>query len=839
MAGSSAAKISAASMVDREIIQISRALSATYDLRVVFLSLAIAIFGAYTALDLVGQVIYARGIARKFWTVGGAIALGISVWAMHFVAMLAYQLPIPISYNFEIVLLSMVVAIAFAGLGLFLVSRLPLKWLLLASGSFFVGLATIGMHYTAMHAMLVAAEPTYDLRFVAFSNLCALCLSFCGLWLTFHPTAKVLVPAESWRKLGSAILAGTAIDGMHYLAMAGVNFYPSVQKLSTMPAGIDNYVLAITIGVATLAILLLGGLASFFGQQLRAEIARVEAIRESEKRYQELFELAPDAYFSLTPDGTIQSANQFSAEYLGYSQEELIGNSAWMTVYEADLPWAQQWMESMFRDRVTTSEIELRKVRKDGSVFWIRERSKLILDAMGTPVGLNTICRDITQLKQVEEQLRQNAFHDPLTGLPNRVLFMDRLQLAIEHHKRHPEDFFAVLFLDLNRFKVINDSLGHLLGDRLLKAIGDRLKECLRPIDTVARLGGDEFTILIEDITDVSDAIRVAERVNTALAVPFHLDGQEVFTAASIGIALSSTGYDNSEDVLRDADLAMYRAKSQGTSSYQIFNPEMHARAVALLQLETDLRNAVERQEFRLYYQPIISLATGRIVGFEALIRWQHPQYGLQNPSQFIHAAEEAGLINRMCQWVLYTACAQLAQWQRQFPAIAPLTMSVNISGKQFSQPQLSQQVQQALQDTELSAECLHLEITEGAIMDGAGAAPDLLWQLRNLGVQLWIDDFGTGYSSLGRLYHFPIHGLKVDRSFVTQIESADNAPLVETILTLARQLELEVTAEGVETATQLTRLRALQSEYAQGYFFSPAVDGEAATALLSQNLQW
>lgn len=245
----------------------------------------------------------------------------------------------------------------------------------------------------------------------------------------------------------------------------------------------------------------------------------------------------------------------------------------------------------------------------------------------------------------------------------------------------------GVNFYPSVQFKVINDSLGHLLGDRLLMAIADRLKECLRPIDTVARLGGDEFTIPSEDITDVSDAIRVAERVNTTLAVPFHLDGQEVFTAASIGIALSTTGYDNSEDVLRDADLAMYRAKSQGTSGYQIFNPDMHARAVALLQLETDLRNAVERQEFRLYYQPIISLATGRIVGFEALIRWQHPQYGLQNPSQFIHAAEEAGLINRMCQWVLYTACAQLAQWQRQFPAIAPLTMSVNISGKKFSQP--------------------------------------------------------------------------------------------------------------------------------------------------------
>ena len=824
-------------MVDREIIQLSQALSATYDLRVVFLSLAIAIFGACTALDSVGQVLYARGITRKFWTIGGAIAFGISIWAMHFVAMLAYQLPIPIAYNFTFVLLSMVVAIAFAGVGLFLIARLPLGWLLLFSGSFFVGLATIGMHYTAMQGMLVAAEPVYDLRFVTLSNFCAVGLSFCALWLTFHPTAKIIVPSEGLRKFGAAILAGTGINGMHYLAMAGVDYYPSVKKLSTLSSGIDNYVLAITIGVAALAILWLGGLASFFGQQLRAEHARAEALQESEERYQALFELAPDAYLSITPDGTIASANQFSADYLGYSKEELIGSSAWRTVYEPDLPWVRQWIDSMFRDKVTIGETELRKVRKDGSVFWIRERSKLILDAAGTPVGLNMICRDITQLKQAEEQLRQNAFRDPLTGLPNRVLFMDRLQLAIEHHKRHPEDFFAVLFLDLNRFKVINDSLGHLLGDRLLVAIGDRLQECLRPTDTVARLGGDEFTILIEDVADVSDAIRVAERVNTALASPFDLDGQEIFTAASIGIALSNTGYENSEEVLRDADIAMYRAKSQGTAGYRIFNPEMHARAVALLQLETDLRNALERQEFLLYYQPIVSLETNKIVGFEALIRWQHPRYGLQTPCQFIQVAEEAGLISLICQWVLYTACSRLAQWQRQFPAIAPLTMSVNIAGKQFNQPQLGQQVQQVLQDTSLSADSLHLEITEGAIMDGADGAAEILLQLRNLGVQLWIDDFGTGYSSLGRLYHFPIHGLKIDRSFVSQIENADNAPIVETILTLARQIQLEVTAEGIETANQLARLQTLQCEYGQGHFFSPAIDEEAATALLNQGV--
>lgn len=824
----------------KEITQIGKAFSVTYDLRLVFISLVIAVFGSYTAIDLAGQVMVAKKLEHKYWLAGGAIALGISIWVMHFIAILAYQLPIPITYNFFIVLISMAVAIVGAGVGLFLVSCQPLGWQLLSSGGFFIGLAIIGMHFTAMQAMLLAAEPVHNIVLVILSGVWAIGLCLGALWLIFHPSAKTIVPKQSVQKIGGALLLGLAIDGMHYIAMAGLSYYPSVKKLRMVGKGIDNYVLAITIGVAAVSILILALLASYFGQRLSAEIATAETLRESEKQYQDLYDLAPDAYITIAADGTIKSVNQFCADYLGYSKEELVGNSAWLIIYELDRKWVQQWVANIFRDKLPTSETEIRKVRKDGSVFWIRERSKLLLDGDGTGIELNMICRDITERKQMEEQLRQNALHDGLTGLPNRVLFMDRLGLALEHAKRNQDYLFAVLFLDLNRFKIINDSLGHLLGDELLKAIADRLKACLRPMDTVARLGGDEFTILIKDIEDIGDAIRVAERVQAELSLPFALNGQEVFTSASIGIALSTISYDNAEDLVRDADIAMYQAKSQGSAQYQIFNQDMYAKAVALLQLETDLRNALERQEFRVQYQPLVSLETGRIIGFEALIRWQHPQSGLLNPSQFIAAAEEAGLIARIFEWVLKTACGDLRQWQLQLPTLAPITISVNLSGKQFNQPNLSDQIRQILQETSLDASSLRLEITEGAIMDGAEGATQILWQLRDLGVQLSIDDFGTGYSSLGRLYQFPINGLKIDRSFVSQMTNAqENSLIVETIITLADNLGLDVTAEGVETADQLTQLRALQCQYGQGNFFSVPLDSEAVEALLRENPLW
>lgn len=442
--------------------------------------------------------------------------------------------------------------------------------------------------------------------------------------------------------------------------------------------------------------------------------------------------------------------------------------------------------------------------------------------------------------KQIEEQLLHNAFHDALTGLPNRALFIDRLNQSIKHTRRHEDYLFAVLFLDLDRFKIINDSLGHLIGDQLLIAVARRLEGCLRSSDTVARFGGDEFMALLDGIKDVSDVIRVANRIHKELASPSILNGYGVSTTVSIGIALSSTGYDRSEDFLRDANTVRHHAKMLGPGRHEIFDETVHARAVALLQLETDLRRAVEQQELQVYYQPIMSLETGRITGFEALLRWWHPQYGLVFPSGFISVAEETGLIIPIDQWVLREACHQIRARQVPFPQNPPLSVSVNLSGKQFTQLNLIEQTDRILRKSGLDACDLKFEIMENVIMENTECVTAKLLQLKALDVQFSIDDFGIGYSSLGYLHRLPIDTLKIDQSFVSRIDTDDEGSrIVETITTLAYNLGMNVTAEGVETAEQLARLGALECEHGQGYYFSKPVDSETAEALISAQPHW
>ncbi len=484
-------------------------------------------------------------------------------------------------------------------------------------------------------------------------------------------------------------------------------------------------------------------------------------------------------------------------------------------------------------------ESEHRMRHKDGSYRWMVSRGLAVRDANGNTYRMAGSQTDITKRKLAEEQLLHDAFHDALTGLSNRALFINRLRHTIKRAKRREDYVFAVLFLDLDRFKVINDSLGHNVGDQLLIAFVRRLEACLRSVDTVARLGGDEFVILLEDITDVCDATHAAKRIQKELALPFNLGGHEVFTTMSIGIALSTTGYNQPEELLRDADAAMYRAKSLGKARYEIFDPVLHTRALTLLQVENDLRRAVEREEFQIHYQPIVELETGKLRSFEALVRWQHPNQGLVSPAAFIPVAEETGLIVPIGYWILRSACRQLHVWQVRFPANQLLTISVNLSGKQFSQPDLIQQIDQILQETGLDASSLSLEITESMIMENDESAIATLLQLRDLGVKLSIDDFGTGYSSLGRLHHFPINVLKIDRSFVSGLGvNEGNLKIIEAIVTLAHQLDMEVTAEGVEMAEQLAQLRKLKCEYGQGYFFSRPLDSQAAEALIVAKLQ-
>ncbi len=468
---------------------------------------------------------------------------------------------------------------------------------------------------------------------------------------------------------------------------------------------------------------------------------------------------------------------------------------------------------------------------KDGRVF---ERYSMPQKSDGRPVGRVWSFRDVTERRTAEMRLVHDAFHDALTNLPNRALFTDLLARSIGRAQRREDYAFALLFLDIDRFKVINDSLGHLVGDLLLVAIARRLERCVRPGDTVARLGGDEFTLLLDDIEDVSDATRVADRIQRDLNLPFNLHGQEIFTSASIGIALSATGYDRPDDLLRDADIAMYRAKALGKARYEVFDTAMHERAVSQLQLETDLRRALDREEFRVVYQPVFSLQTGRPTGFEALVRWQHPQRGVVLPDEFIPASEETGLIVLIGRVVLREACRQLAEWHRQFPGKPPLTMSVNISGKQFRQGDLVDHVARLLAAWEVPPACLRLEITESIIIDNAEAAIESLSRLRALGVKVDLDDFGTGYSSLSYLHRFEMDAIKVDRAFVSAIgDRGENSAIVRTIVHLAQNLGLEVIAEGVERHEQLAILRSLGCEQVQGFLFSQPLAPEAARAFL------
>jgi diguanylate cyclase (GGDEF)-like protein len=438
--------------------------------------------------------------------------------------------------------------------------------------------------------------------------------------------------------------------------------------------------------------------------------------------------------------------------------------------------------------------------------------------------------------KKWEEKLVHTAFHDPLTDLPNRLLFLDRLGLCVSRSKRHPDYLFAVLYMDLDRFKMINDSMGHALGDQLLVEVGRRLQTSLRDTDTVSRLGGDEFAVLMDDIHHASDVSRAVERVREQFLLSFNLDGREVFTTASIGIALSSPGYHSAEELLRDADTAMYRAKVAGEGRHEVFDKSMHEQAVRLLKIETDLRRAIERKELRLHYQPIMSLHTGLLAGFEALVRWQHPDLGLLSPLEFIPVAEQSNLIIALTQAVLQEACAQARIWKSQFPPDFHFSISVNVPAKYLTKPDLVQEISALIAEHDLPAEYLRLEMTESGIMEDSESASSALAHLSELGVKTHIDDFGTGYSSLNYLANLPVHALKIDRDFVSQLDLDERkSMIVRSVVALAHNLGLKVIAEGVETHRQLDYLKALKCQYGQGYLFSKPLDSEKATDFIKE----
>ena len=533
------------------------------------------------------------------------------------------------------------------------------------------------------------------------------------------------------------------------------------------------------------------------------------------------------------PDNPVIYVNQKFEQITGYTAEEAIGlNCRFLAEGDRDQPGTDELRIAIQEGREWSGP--LRNYKKDGTPFWNELYIAPVRDEDGHVVNFIGVQKDITERKELEEKLAHQAFHDPLTDLPNRSLFLNRVDHALKRAGRRGENV-AVLFMDLDNFKVINDSLGHEVGHELLVAVAGRLSSCLRPTDTAARLGGDEFVVLLEDVEDPREATNVALRIEEALRAPFWVGGHNLFVTTSVGIALGGEDKERSGDLLRNADLAMYRAKEGGKNSHAVFEPSMNEKALERLGMEADLRRALEKQEFRVHYQPKVHLRSGRIVAQEALVRWEHPERGLVPPAEFIPLAEETGLIVELGRWVLEQACTQLGEWQRLYPTDPPLRMSVNLSAAQFKRPDLGASITEVLRRTGLDPRDLILEITESMVVEDVGAALVTLQELKSLGVKIAVDDFGTGYSSLSYLKRFPVDYLKIDRSFVEGLgrDSKDEG-LVSATIELAHALGLEAIAEGVETAEQLERLRDLGCELAQGFFFQKPSPSDTASQSLT-----
>jgi diguanylate cyclase (GGDEF)-like protein len=689
-------------------------LISTYDSKLVILSILVASFASYVALNLAGRVTQNDGRTDKVWLAGGAFSMGIGIWSMHFIGMLAFSLPIRISYDIGITTLSLIIAMAVSGLALYLVSRHEVGYRHLCVGGTLMGLGISAMHYMGMYAMRMYPAVSYDPVLLAASILIAIAASIAALRIVSSLRADK-TPAAQKKKILGAVIMGLAIILMHYTGMAAAKFESG--SICLVQGGANGTWLAATVGLATFGILIMTLLLSLVDSRMASR----------------------------------------------------------------------------------TSEL-------------------------------------LRSLRQANEKLHHLALHDNLTKLPNRTLLEDRITQAISSVQRSGK-FFSVMFVDLDRFKTINDSLGHHYGDKLLQAVAQRLTEILRAEDTIARIGGDEFVVLLKEISKPQTAAHVAEKILGAMSGPFVIEGQEQNISASIGISVYPNDGMDLRTLMISADGAMYHAKKMGRNNYQFITPEMNAVAMERFELEKSLRRAMENDEFELHYQPKVHVRSGDIIAMEALVRWRHPQKGLVSPAEFIPLAEEIGLIIPLGAWVLMTACRQNKRWQDA--GLPHLRVAVNLSAVQFRQKHLVEFITQVLDDTGLDPSCLELEVTESIVMQNAEETVLILEKLHAKGIHLSIDDFGTGYSSLSYLKRFPLDTLKIDRSFVRDISSdPDDAAIVKSVIALAHSLRLRVIAEGVETAAQLSFLRTLGCDEYQGYYRSkplPAVQFEQLLRQLTE----
>ncbi|TCI29801.1 bifunctional diguanylate cyclase/phosphodiesterase [Exiguobacterium sp. SL-10] len=807
--------------MEKGLVPIEHHLHSTYSLPLVLLSIAVAVFSAYVSLTISSRLRYAARVSRIRCVLAGALSLGLGIWAMHFIGMLAFHMETPVTYHIGIVIASIVPAVIASGFAFYMVSRPSSRPRNLVISALFISIGIVSMHYVGMEAMQMNAVLSYDPFLWVLSALVAFIASLVGLYLLFSLPD---VSRFHWRKLVSSLLIGLAVAGMHYIGMSAAVFTPVANVSEFTGQSMDNTLLAYWIAGSVMTLFWLIIIS------IRNEKLLEAQSKESETKFQSVIESANDAIIVADAERRIVQWNKGAERLFGHLATDVLGHSITLIMPERFQEAHERGMKRYHETReanVIGRTVELVGLRKDGTEFPL----EMSLGTWETEKGLffSSIIRDISERKRVEAQINDLVYLDPLTGLPNRRLFSDRLDALLGQTHRNT---FALFYIDLDNFKVINDRFGHSVGDQFLKQVTTRIESILGKHDTLARLGGDEFIILSPETTSNLGAHRAQELVNV-LHPPFELEHEELFTGASIGISLHPSDGETAEELIKNADIAMYRAKADGKNGYQFFTDELNESVSRRSNLSIALRKGIGRGEFSVHYQPQIHLESGEIIGVEALVRWNHPELGIISPGEFIPIAEETGTIHRLGEFVLNEACRQNKAWQDA--GISPFRVAVNISAVQFAQKDLPEVVSRALDASRLDAKYLELELTE-SVIQSADRAIETMHELVALGVHLSIDDFGTGYSSLSYLKLFPIDTLKIDQHFTKNIETdTKDAALVKTIIRMAHELDLNVIAEGVETEHQVAFLKAESCNQAQGYYYNRPLPADEIESFFHQ----
>ncbi|GAB4073739.1 bifunctional diguanylate cyclase/phosphodiesterase [Barrientosiimonas marina] len=783
----------------------------TYKPFLVLLSLFIAVFASYAAFHVAGRLNGSTTKNKLIWAIFGGFCLGGGIWSMHFVGMLAYDMGIAVTYDPLLFALSVVCAMVASILAFLILQFSHVKLINHLIGSVLIGAGIVSMHYIGMASMKLGADLIYDGTYVTLSGLIALAASFAALrLLSFVPSIEHPLKREAGFT-GSSIIMGIAISGLHYTAMAGTYFKLNGDGIRPASSSfIGPEMLSVLITMVVMMISTTSIILAVFTRKVESSEDKSEYL---EDLYQSIIHSATDAIVTAKQDGTITSWNRAAERIFGYDEEEAVGGDALKIIPALGQQWSGE-------KNMTGQLVELEGQHKDGRTFPIE--LSLSRQGRGDQGYYTGIVRDVSDRVKKNERIQELVYRDELTRLPNRRMLNEHLQYMLDQKAVFQ---VAVLFIDLDRFKNVNDVFGHQVGDGLLISTSERVSEELQEGEFIARQSGDEFVAVLPNANQYQ-AVQTANSLIQTLKRPFLVEGYELFVSASIGISMYPQNGKTAEELIRYADTAMYQSKNNSQVEFRFFTPDMNEEISKKLILESELRKGLEEEHFLLYYQPQVSVAEGDVKGYEALIRWQHPERGMVSPGDFIPLAEETGLIVPLGQWVLEEACRQMVSWLNQGKAVS--RMSVNISAIQFQQPDFVQMVKDVLAETGLPAEFLELEMTESIVQDPEKSVP-VMNEIREMGVKISLDDFGTGYSSLSYLKDYPLNTLKIDKSFVDNMEQGSKEKaIVDAIIHMAHRLEFNVIAEGIENESQLQLLSGKACEEYQGYYYSKPLPAES-----------